>query len=36
MGRASSARGRRIQLLAGLLAPLIGFVVLLQALGNAT
>ncbi len=36
MGRVSLSRGRQIQLVAGLLAPLIGFVVLLHALGNAT
>lgn len=36
MGRASLSRGHQIQLVAGLLAPLIGFVVLLHALGNAT
>jgi hypothetical protein len=36
MGRASLSRGRQIQLVAGLLAPLTGFVVLLHALGNAT
>ena len=33
---ASQSRVRRIQLVAGLLAPVIGFVVLLRALGNAT
>ncbi|MBV9006056.1 MAG: hypothetical protein JO181_15450 [Solirubrobacterales bacterium] len=36
LGRASLARERRIQLLAGLLGPLIGFIALLHALGNAT
>jgi hypothetical protein len=36
MGRTPLSHGRRIQLVAGLLAPLIGFVVLLHALGNPT
>ena len=36
MTRASLTRNRRIQLVTGLLAPVIGFVVLLRALGNAT
>jgi hypothetical protein len=36
MGRASLSHGRRVQLVAGMLAPLIGFVALLHALGNAT
>lgn len=36
MGRVSLSRGRQIQLVAGLLAPLIGFVVLLHAFGDAT
>ena len=36
IARASLSRTRRIQLVAGLLAPVIGFVVLLRALGNAT
>ena len=36
IARASLSRTRRIQLVAGLLAPVIGFVVLLRAMGNAT